>query len=415
MRLALQCVAVVDTVVFVATKQSTGHMATVRLGPYVRLLLLLLTETCFTALKSISDVLGGFARVFLLLVATYVGFAFVMTMVLDDVDEKVPRCAALAAKKGGEKAVYDECPDVADGFSTFWQGVYTTIAATNANVPAQAYPNYVEPVRPHALNGRNSGTTLSRRPSRAQAARILWIAFYCLANIILLNLMLAVVYNAYSGGLKRRIFNFFRQRARGLRVAYYELLRGQKLAGGRADGVEKERVKELVVELNKSCVTPYLPLSHFDFFFDVWTTTARARSASTSSASSATISARSTCTSTSGVAGGQVPAAFAGGGAEGEGVAAVGAGATFILWVMGLNGVCVLLGVGPLKLLDRHTLVPLRSSFDTWALIEFAFASDALELVARCVSPVASGRVAENKLSVDSSILLFSVSLAYVR
>ena len=66
-----------------------------------------------------------------------------MTMVLDDVDEKVPRCAALAAKKGGEKAVYDECPDVADGFSTFWEGVYTTmVAATNANVPAQAYPNY---------------------------------------------------------------------------------------------------------------------------------------------------------------------------------------------------------------------------------------------------------------------------------
>ena len=142
-RLALQCVAVVDTIAFVATKQSTGHMATVRLGPYVRLLLLLLTETCFTALKSISDVLGGFARVFLLLVATYVGFAFVMTMVLDDVDEKVPRCASLAAKKGGEKAVYDECPDVADGFSTFWEGVYTTmVAATNANVPAQAYPNY---------------------------------------------------------------------------------------------------------------------------------------------------------------------------------------------------------------------------------------------------------------------------------
>ena len=99
-------------------------MATVRLGPYVRLLLLLLTETCFTALKSISDVLGGFARVFLLLVATYVGFAFVMTMVLDDVDEKVPRCASLAAKKGGELPVFDECLDVADGFSTFWEGVY---------------------------------------------------------------------------------------------------------------------------------------------------------------------------------------------------------------------------------------------------------------------------------------------------
>ena len=39
--------------------------------------------------------------------------------------------------------------------------------------------------------------------------------------------------------------------------------------GDVAWGHPTERVKELVVELNKSCVTPYLPLSHFDFFFDV--------------------------------------------------------------------------------------------------------------------------------------------------
>ena len=280
--------------------------------------------------------------------------------------------------------------------------------------------------RARAQLGRNfRRNSLSRRPP-LRASRplgILWIAFYCLANIILLNLMLAVVYNAYSGGLKRRIFNFFRQRARGLRVAYYELLRGQKLAGGRADGVEKERVKELVVELNKSCVTPFLPLSHFDFFFDVL-----------DNDRSGTIDLDEFCELCDNICAqymhldkrgwfeAKFPAAFAKWrGPKVKAVLQSDGWATFILWVMGLNGVCVLLESYQ-DLSNCSTATPSCSpplpSFDTWALIEFAFASIyALELVARCVfTPIVAywKESLENKLSVDSSILLFSVSLAYV-
>ena len=189
--------------------------------------------------------------------------------------------------------------------------------------------------------------------------------------------MLAVVYNAYSGGLKRRIFNFFRQRARGLRVAYYELLRGQKLAGGRADGVEKERVKELVVELNKSCVTPYLPLSHFDFFFDVL-----------DNDRSGTIDLDEFCELCDNICAqymhldkrgwleAKFPAAFAKWrGPKVKAVLQSDRWGTFILCVMGLNGVCVLLESYQ-DLSNCSTATPSCSpplpSFDTWALIELS-------------------------------------------
>ena len=182
-------------------------------------------------------------------------------------------------------------------------------------------------------------------------------------------------------------------------------------------------MKELVVELNKSCVTPFLPLSHFDFFFDVL-----------DNDRSGTIDLDEFCELCDNICAqymhldkrgwfeAKFPAAFAKWrGPKVKAVLQSDGWATFILWVMGLNGVCVLLESYQ-DLSNCSTATPSCSpplpSFDTWALIEFAFASIyALELVARCVfTPIVAywKESLENKLSVDSSILLFSVSLAYV-
>ncbi|GMI43130.1 hypothetical protein TrCOL_g9080 [Triparma columacea] len=205
-----------------------------RLAPYVRIVLLSLLPTVFNSLKSSFSILPSFFDVLVLLITFYLFYGWVLAMLLDDVDDYLPRCLSTSPDPSS-------CPKANDGFSSLTSAIYTmATAATNADVPDTQLPSY----------------------SHSRPIGVAWLVFYVVGNFFLLNLVLAQVYFCYKENLTKFVFSFFRNRANGLKKAYEVLTESNQVPG-----VTKSQMVHLVRNINESEVIQEIPIAHVQYLF----------------------------------------------------------------------------------------------------------------------------------------------------
>ena len=158
------------------------------------------------------------------------------TLIGDDIDVLLPRCAATSS------ASSDDCKVANEGFDSLPNALFTSIlAATTTNYPSSFIPSY----------------------SAYRPTGILWLLFFAVSNFLFLNLVLSVIYNEYSSRFKERVLGVFEKRVKGLREAFCIL----EAEGGVKGSVSKEQVFALLRELNKIKTIDYIPSSHLNFLF----------------------------------------------------------------------------------------------------------------------------------------------------
>tara|TARA_B110001452_G_scaffold120599_1_gene100091 strand:- start:319 stop:2724 length:2406 start_codon:yes stop_codon:yes gene_type:complete len=242
-RLFVATAAALDAVVFVAIRQNSF-----RIAPYFRMVLCAMTPSVVAAACSCRDVLLPFARVVFILVLGYFFVAWIFAQLMDDWTAEIPRCAG-----------QPDCPRANDGFESLGAAVYSlTIAVTN-----------------QGLTGLSAPTVAY---SRGMA--VMWAILYCCVNLLVLNVLLATVYSAYTDSLKARVLAFHRNRAVGLKKAYMTIMgseatddfaraslrRKSSVMGGGA-GVSKEQLGSVIHELNKVSIVPHVPPEHTAYLF----------------------------------------------------------------------------------------------------------------------------------------------------
>jgi len=287
---ALAILGVVDTLVFAGTWQSTF-----RLGPYVRLALIAITEPLRTTLLSTCESLPPYLRIVAVLVGVFVLFAFVMSLLLtttpEDPRQLIPQC-----RDSNET----DCPYQSDGFENFEDALFSSVfMAACQSFPDLLIPSY----------------------SYNRAFGLLWLSHFVIINFVLLNVVLATVFNAYQTTFRKNTVVRFKNRALGLFEAYDELVAerrgvarvrhgslgaeapaaaaaevaGEKAAhpmvvdgkaadgnaaggapAGRsllaspsatADGVTFEQFLSLIHELNRSMTVRYVPPQQLEYLF----------------------------------------------------------------------------------------------------------------------------------------------------
>ena len=211
-----------------------NQVPSMRIAPFCRLVHLATTDFVFNVLVLIPSVIPPFATIFVIYFGAYTLVAWVMCLLLDDMDVPLGRCEAQARTEAGasDPAAYAEavegCPKVNSGFDSFAAAFYSMmVASTNAGVPGQQLPAY----------------------SHARILGGLWAFAYFSINCVMLSLMLAVVYNAYAEALKRAVLASFRNRSIGLHAAYSAMRAEQPAAAG----VTQRQMEALLAELQR-CV-----------------------------------------------------------------------------------------------------------------------------------------------------------------
>ena len=246
-RLAATVVALADTLVYLAIIFVPGWVPFMRLAPFCRLVHLATLDYVFKMLVLIPPVMLPFATIFVIYLGAFTLVAWVMCLLLDDVDTPLGRCEAQArlddaANPGAYAAAVEKCPAVNAGFDSFSASFYTMmVASTNAGVPGQQVPAY----------------------SHMRIFGGLWAFSYFSINCVMLSLMLAVVYNAYAEALKGSVLASFRNRIIGLHAAY-SVLRAEQPA---AIGVTPPQMEALLAELQR-CVRsglPYVPPQDYKY------------------------------------------------------------------------------------------------------------------------------------------------------
>ena len=236
--------AALDAIVFLVVRQNTF-----RLAPYFRMVLCAMTPSVVAAACSCRDVLLPFARVVFILLLAYVFIAWIFAQLVDDWTADIPRCAGKP-----------DCPRANDGFESLGAAVYSlTIAVTSQTLTSLSAPTVAY--------------------SRGMA--VLWTALYCCVNLLVLNVLLATVYSAYTDSLKARVLAFHRNRAMGLKKAFLTLVASEERCGestqlpprkkslvmGGGAGVSKEQLGSVIHELNKVSIVPYVPPEHMAYLF----------------------------------------------------------------------------------------------------------------------------------------------------
>lgn len=256
------CVAaIVDSIVYLILVCTPGMVPVVRIAPFCRLVHLALTDSVFKMLALIPPVMRPFCTIFVICipiassnpcsadkrqircslgpdvgadVGAYGLIAWVLVLMLDDMDMPIRRCAAQAKlNQQTYKDTLAECDPVNKGFDTYSAAFYSmAVASTNAEVPDQQVPGY----------------------SQVRLLGGVWAFQYFAVNFVMLALILAVVYNAYAEALKSAVLESFRNRARGLRKAYWTL----RKESPEATGVTQRQIEALIAELNR-CVGAGVP------------------------------------------------------------------------------------------------------------------------------------------------------------
>ena len=236
-------VALLDAIVFGCVRQSTY-----RLAPYCRVLLLAMLPTVRPAVMSVIEMLPSFLGVLAILATCYGLQAWLLAMMLDDVQGQVPGCVARA--EADSSLDVTECDNSNEGFNTLSEALYNMmVAATNSDVPDQSIPIYAT----NRLYG------------------VIFTVGYFIQNFVLLSFVLAVVYNEYQEGLKKRVVAIFSDRATSLRNAY-RVLKQESIPGVSAkekvNGLPYEVIRLLVEQLNTIKCIPYVPPGHVKYLFN---------------------------------------------------------------------------------------------------------------------------------------------------
>ena len=190
---------IIDTLAFAALLATAKGEQVLRLAPYLRFVLLMLTPLAAPAVASTIALFKAFIPVLFLLFVVVLTGALYMAMLLDDVNEEQPACRGLSEAWSEYQG---ECDTIDTGFQTFQESIFTMfITSSTVDVPGQMVPSYTW-----------------QRP-----IGLLWLVFYLLADLLILNVVLATVYNEYSGRLKAKTVTFFKRRCRGLTRAFKTL------------------------------------------------------------------------------------------------------------------------------------------------------------------------------------------------
>jgi len=234
-RAGLTVAALLDALVFIGLKQSS-----IRIAPYSRIIMLAMLPSVRTSVMSVIEMIPSFLGVLAVLATTFVLQAWIFAMLIDDIEGKVPGCAARASTA----ADLDDCDDSNKGFDTLFEAIYSLmVAATNTDVPDQSLPIYAT----HRWYG------------------ILWTMGYFVQNFVLLSFVLAMVYNEYTEGLKRRVLQIFTDRTVCLERAYQTMLTQED----KKNGLPLEAIRLLVAKLNEVQCIPNVPSEHVQYFFDI--------------------------------------------------------------------------------------------------------------------------------------------------
>lgn len=266
--LVLLCIA--DSLIFLYTQQSSFRFA-----PYGRLGLLLLSDAVLPTVLSTLTVGPAFLRILAVLVGCFVAFGTFVNTLTDGWTTKLPRCTATATN--GHVAT--DCPAANEGFSDPGMSIYSMVfIAACQNIPDALLPSY----------------------SSSPGLGIVWALYLVICDFVLLNAVLATVYNEYEASYRARIVERYRNRSLGLHDAFEILMtapppRLGKIATappqlgclapaiGQAKAAAEEEAAilaapklgvglplfcELFEELNKVGVVPYIPPKHLKFMFD---------------------------------------------------------------------------------------------------------------------------------------------------
>ena len=282
LRLGSSVVAICDALVYLGIVFVPGTVPLFRLAPFARLVHIATVESVHKTLALISHVLRPFASIFTIYLGAWAFIAWVMCLLLEDMDDPLDRCAAqeaaapaaAAAAAAASASAAAAAANTADanaaaspavspaylaalanttcetavnaGFDSFSNALYSmAVASTNANVPLQSLPAY----------------------SHVRAIGGLWAFTYFSVNFVMLSLILAVVYNAYSAALKDHVLASFRNRALGLRAAYELLASDQHVGAVGVRCITAPQIEALLAELNqcRGSEVPHVPRSHFPF------------------------------------------------------------------------------------------------------------------------------------------------------
>lgn len=193
-----------------------------RLAPFLRCGLFLLSDTMRPALVNVFNMIREFLNVAVLLFGTVLFFAWVAAMALDDVEGK---------NHAGQ--------DINDGFSTLPEALYSLFeASTTQNFPDQMLPSFI----------------------KYRFWFFFFMVFMFLTVMIFLNLVLAVVYNAYSASQGDQMQTFFKNRARTLASAFRLISKN--------DVVDKSTFTAVVGCLNRSPVFPQVTKEDLELYWD---------------------------------------------------------------------------------------------------------------------------------------------------
>ena len=327
LRVLAVVVALLDTACF-AIHCFSGVVMEVRVAPYMRLLLLCTLPSVLEQIVLLPRVLRHYGRILLLLLGFILLTAWVLLLMLDDNTAVVPRCAAETAAAAAAASSAGGAPTpaaptrgtaapapvaalvagagaaapsanpqaalqllqhlhifkpravvAADGVND------TELAAQLATAGAQACEAVNEGYTslPEAFYRVVMSATTTDTPAEAvnmvawrRPLSLLWLGFYFMSIFVLVNLILAVVYEEYSSALKERILVACNNRFRGLGLAYAQLRRVPSVRRDNWDqqgqrGVDFSQVIPLFGALNKahsvaiSGGLPYLPPTHWAY------------------------------------------------------------------------------------------------------------------------------------------------------
>ena len=201
---ALSAVAGLDAIAFACG----GFRASVRLAPFARVGLVVLTEPIKTTFCSTIASAGDFLRV----VSLYVGFfllvAFVLATLLNDDKSPIPECRQLESIEGRSAAAPAlDCPTVSDAFETYGNAGWTMALIAACQSLDLTLPSY----------------------AAYRQAGLFWLAVFFTMNFVLLNVILATVFDAYNERFKMRVVSKFKYAELGMLEAYDELVAERRL------------------------------------------------------------------------------------------------------------------------------------------------------------------------------------------
>ena len=249
---ALTLIATLDTLVYASAWQPR------RVAPFCRLAIVALTEPLRSTFASTAEALPSFVRILAIHVGIYMFMGFVLaTMLFGSGDDSYPPHCGNASE-----ALAAECPQVGEGFRNIGDAFFSMIfLAAGQNMPNAILPMYST----HRIYG------------------VVWLGLFVLINFVMLNVVLATVFNAYQASFKRRVVLRFTNRAIGLANAFDELVEERnvliksttskrlldEMQLGKVDktGVAKPQFLRLVQELNRSATVKYVPRGQIDYLY----------------------------------------------------------------------------------------------------------------------------------------------------